>query len=135
MAAGKIYVTVLKLHKNRIEESNALTEHLRWAQGAMHELHLSHNRLPTAAVQSLVLAACVAVGKYGRWAYPSGGTPLWLRTEQNLVQAQALEASLQKDLQKAGRPSASAICAVDGKSRCRAGWCHRLADPPAVHLT
>ncbi|CAK0866614.1 unnamed protein product, partial [Prorocentrum cordatum] len=81
----------LKLHHNRLSSSQGVAEFLKNCRGTLHELHLSHNDLDTAAAAQIVLAAAAARDEQGRLCYPRsegggrGAAPLWLRLEQNFI--------------------------------------------------
>ena len=130
-------VSTLKLHKNMIESEDALVELLEWKPGRLTELHLSHNRLDTTAAKNIIVAAVFATDEQHAPKYPGrGGTPLWLRLENNdRINVKGLGQELKDALGRKGKNIRKTICEVDGRTACNTGQCVCHATPPAIHLT
>ena len=130
-------VSTLKLHKNMIESEDALVELLKWKPGRLTELHLSHNRLDTTAAKNIIVAAVFATDEQHAPKYPGrGGTPLWLRLENNdRINVKGLGQELKVALGRKGKTIRKTICEVDGWTACNTGQCVCHATPPAIHLT
>ena len=130
-------VSTLKLHKNMIEHGDAVVELLQRKRGHLRELHLSHNRLDTTAAKNIIVAAVFATDEQHAPKYPGrGGTPLWLRLENNdRINVKGLGQELKVALGRKGKTIRKTICEVDGRTACNTGQCVCHATPPAIHLT
>jgi len=137
---SKIAVQVLKLYKNRIESGEGVAEHIRNCEGALKELHLSHNELDNDAVEEIIVATAACL-KHGKTCYPhmppGGGLPqpLWLRLEQNLLDCAALLESVPKAIEMVGvKRSGNMLCPAKGAG-CMPRCCSRhQPSPPVVHV-
>lgn len=136
---ARVAVHVLKLHHNRLETAGPVAEHLLHCDGSLRELHLSHNALDAASAAEIVLSAASArLSEDGTYAYPrvfnkaaGHASPLWLRLEQNCIDAARLQQLLPPRLAALGR-RCEALCCAGGRS-CMPKWCGRYQDPPVVH--
>lgn len=131
----KVAVLTLKLHHNQLSDGASVAEFIVNSQGVLRELHLSHNELETAAAAEIVLAAASAADPNGNFCYPSrvghSASPLWLRLEQNYVDATALSQRTDPEFEQL-RPG-KVLCNVSSRA-CTPHCCvkHRH-DPPPVH--
>eukprot|EP00929_Paragymnodinium_shiwhaense_P087676 TRINITY_DN4781_c0_g1_i4.p1 TRINITY_DN4781_c0_g1~~TRINITY_DN4781_c0_g1_i4.p1 ORF type:complete len:900 (+),score=221.29 TRINITY_DN4781_c0_g1_i4:216-2915(+) len=140
LADHHVVVTVLKLHHNELEEGTCVADFLLATQGALSELHLSHNRMDTTAAVDIMLAAAAARDEFGALRYPrstgihdrSSAAPLWMRIEQNFVDHLLLGERLEAASSRLRR-SSKVMCNVAGKG-CTPHSCGRLRhEPPAIH--
>lgn len=131
------WVTRLKLYRNRIENGAALAAFIQHQEGALQELHLSHNLLPTAEALHVVLTAVDARDSQGMPCYPhsEGHIPFWLRLESNLVDSEQFYRQLEGELSKRGKRMAETCCFVHKTgTKCVASHCTKRT-VPQVHLT
>lgn len=109
-----VHVTILKLHRNHLDDEamSFLANHIKEAAKArspLMQLHLSDNAVTGKGVRALVMAAheCGGYPRSGKSKLPSLGPTdcmrkaLWLRVEKNKVQGAA---ELLKSLAAAGFP-------------------------------
>jgi len=133
----QVVVRVLKLHHNRLEEGGSVADYLRKCDGTLWELHLSHNRLGTAAVLDILVGAAQARDESGAPSYPyqagcRGPTPLWLRIERNFVHCDMLLERVEVAARRLGRVG-QMVCLSNCRG-CTPHGCGRHRDyPPATH--
>jgi len=131
----KVSVLVLKLHHNQLTTGTSVAEFIVNSEGSLRELHLSHNELETPAAAEIVLAAAAARDSHGAFCYPShaghSAAPLWLRLEQNYVDATTLSHRTDQEFEHM-RPG-KVLCNVSSRA-CTPHSCvkHRH-EPPPVH--
>merc|ERR1719311_1339687 len=71
LTACKVSVLILKLHHNQLTTGTCVADFIVNSQGALRELHLSHNELESPAAAEIVLAAASARDVHGTFVYPS----------------------------------------------------------------
>jgi len=135
----RVAVHVLKLHHNRLEGGSAIADLIMGSAGSLAELHLSHNKLGTAAAAEIIMAAAQAKDEEGQgFCYPrqaaSGGViPLWLRIEQNYVDHVLLNERLEAATGQLQRPG-KVLCNGTNKG-CTPHSCVRnRRGAPAIHV-
>lgn len=135
LTACKVSVLILKLHHNQLTTGTCVADFIVNSQGALRELHLSHNELESPAAAEIVLAAASARDVHGTFVYPSqsghSAAPLWLRLEQNFVDPNSLSQHTDSKFERM-RPG-KVLCNVSSRA-CTPHCCvkHRH-DPPPVH--
>lgn len=145
----RVLARILKLHRNQLEDGIAIAEYIGACKGNLRELHLSHNRLTEDGAVEICNAA--AILKYrGKFCYPCVlddaydgpvKVPLWLRFEQNFIDADTLVEQIEVCYTENKR-SGKAVCSVRNNT-CTSKYCGKCAwnsnwngwdDPPALHL-
>lgn len=155
---------ILRLHANAIGDAGAaaLGSLLRRTRWPIEELHLSHNRITTAGLLSIVRAALAPVpqragapqllpsgggdggGGSGALQYPrlpnrtcraeaeGARVPLWLRVEFNTIDVDEASRALDAD-ERARLCVVSAATRGAGPTRCSVHACRRCARGAAPH--
>jgi len=133
----KVVVRVLKLHHNRLDEGGGVADYLCKCNGMLWEVHLSHNRLGTAAALEILVGAASATDETGALSYPyragcRGATPLWLRIERNFIHCDSLLERAEMAARRLGRPN-QVVCLGNLKG-CGPHTCGKHRErPPATH--
>lgn len=132
-----IWVERMKLHKNKIDSGEALAALLHHQEGALKELHLSHNRLSTVEGLRIVMAALDAKDSSGAPSYPHSNrhVPLWLRLENNLMDNKDFQRRLDCEVDQRGKRLDKAICHIHHSGECKNSYCTKPHPVPQVHLT
>eukprot|EP00929_Paragymnodinium_shiwhaense_P082697 TRINITY_DN43711_c0_g1_i1.p1 TRINITY_DN43711_c0_g1~~TRINITY_DN43711_c0_g1_i1.p1 ORF type:complete len:927 (+),score=72.42 TRINITY_DN43711_c0_g1_i1:75-2855(+) len=134
----KVRCRVLKLFRNKIllDSGCRIAKFIKWNQGMLQALLISHNKLGVGAVHDIIEEIVQMRRADGSNCYPVLDVPFWLRAEVNLSPADAidLEHRVRLTLHRLGRPFDQSLCITSHSKMCKPEKCCRSEPAPALHV-